>query len=64
MSDSESKFQFKSIKHRNIRQRRCPSDEEASQEKDDVAVEQSKLELIHETKEKQKLRTRPQGVNV
>lgn len=54
---------FKSIKRKNIRQRTCASDED-SQEKDDVAVEQSKLELIHETKEKQKLRTRPQGVNV
>lgn len=64
MSDSEGKVVFKPIKRKNIRQRKSSSDDEASQEKEEASVAQSKRELIHETKEKQKLRARPQGVNV
>ena len=61
MSSEEGKVLFKSIKRKNIRQREKSqsSDEEGakSQDKDD-------LEIIQETKEKQKLRNRSHGVNV
>jgi hypothetical protein len=63
MSESEEKIQFKAPKRKNIRQRKNSSDEE-DPEKQKESAAQSKLELIHETKEKQKLRTRANGVNV
>lgn len=61
MSDEE-KIQFKPIKRKNLRQRRRSSDEEDGNKEDEHEI-QSKLELIQETKEKQKLRQRSQGVN-
>lgn len=63
MSEDE-KMQFKAPKRKNIRQRRRSSDEEVAEYKEDDREIQSKLELIHETKEKQKLRNRTKGVNV
>lgn len=60
MNNEEGKVLFKSIKRKNIRQReKSQSSEEEgakSQDKDD-------LEIIQETKEKQKLRNRSHGVN-
>lgn len=63
MSD-EVKVQFKSIKRKNLRQRKHSSEEEEGTKAEDEKELQSKLELIHETKEKQKLRQREKGVNV
>lgn len=59
MSDSEkeTKVVFKTIKKKNVRQRKKSSDEEVSGTEENIEVE-SKLELITETKEKQKLRQR------
>lgn len=60
MNNEQGKVLFKSIKRKNIRQReKSQSSEEEgakSQDKDD-------LEIIQETKEKQKLRNRSHGVN-
>lgn len=56
---SEEKVQFKSIKRKNLRQRKNSSENE--DDKDDV--ESVNLDLINETKEKQKLRERSHGVN-
>lgn len=64
MSDTEEKIKFKAPKRKNIRQRKKSSDDEESHEKEDERVDQSKLEMIHETKEKQKLRNRQSGVTV
>lgn len=61
MSESGEKVQFKPPKRKNLRQRRQSSDDEAPAEDQQAAV-QSKLEMIHETKEKQKLRVKPNGV--
>lgn len=63
MSELEEKIQFKPIKRKNIRQRKDSSDEEA-QEKNGEAQVQAKLEVINETKEKQKLRNRAHGVTL
>lgn len=63
MSESEDKIQFKPNKRKNIRQRRKSSDEETS-DKEGESSTQMKLEVINETKEKQKLRARAHGVNV
>lgn len=63
MSESEEKVQFKSIKRKNIRQRKASSDEETPAKEDDTEI-QAKLEVISETKEKQKLRNRSHGVNM
>jgi hypothetical protein len=63
MSESEEKIQFKPIKRKNIRQRKNSSDDEAVEEKEDDHVIKEKLEVIAETKEKQKLRSRQCGVN-
>lgn len=60
MSESEEKVSFKPIKKKNLRQRKKSSDEETSEKEEESVV---KLELIHETKEKQKLRNRSHGVN-
>lgn len=57
------KMQFKLIKRKNLRQRKQSSDEEAIDKEKDTEI-QSKIELIHETKEKQKLRNKSNGVNV
>lgn len=62
MSDEE-KIKFKPIKRKNLRQRKRSSDEEDGTKDEDEREIQSKSELIHETKEKQKLRTREKGVN-
>lgn len=63
MSDDE-KISFKSIKRKNIRQRKksASSDEEDGKIKNEDIKE--KLEIIQETKEKQKLRIRNSGVNM
>lgn len=61
--NDEEKVQFKSIKRKNLRQRKHSSDEEKETKDEDDRELQSKLELIHETKEKQKLRQRCHGVN-
>lgn len=63
MSESEEKIQFKPIKRKNIRQRKKSSDEETS-DKEGEPKSQVKLEVINETKQKQKLRNRSNGVNV
>lgn len=60
MSESEEKIQFKPIKRKNIRQRKSSQSDEESPANEDKA----KLDLIYETREKQKLRTRQSGVNV
>jgi hypothetical protein len=64
MSDEE-KIQFKSIKRKNMRQRKkSSSDEEGETSKtNEDEGGDTKLEIIHELKEKQKLRNRSQGVN-
>jgi hypothetical protein len=59
----EGKVLFKPIKRKNIRQRK-PSNDEQVVEQEDESELQAKLEIIHETKEKQKLRNRSNGVNV
>jgi hypothetical protein len=61
MSDSEVKIAFKSIKKKNMRQRKKSSDEEG-EEKEGNEIE-AKTDLINETKERQKLRQRANGVN-
>lgn len=63
MSESEEKVQFKAPKRKNLRQRKKSSDDEDTLKEDETEI-QSKLELIHETKEKQKLRERSNGVDV
>jgi hypothetical protein len=63
MSESEEKTQFKVIKRKNIRQRKVSSDEESEQKEEETEI-QLKSELINETKEKQKLRARSNGVNM
>lgn len=63
MSDSEEvKITFKPIKKKSLRQRKESSGEEESVKEDLIELE-SKLELINETKERQKLRNRSKGVN-
>lgn len=59
MSDEE-KIQFKPIKRKNLRQRRHSSDNEEDAGKED---ERETLAKLEETKEKQKLRNRTNGVN-
>lgn len=59
MSDEE-KIQFKPIKKKNLRQRRVSSDNEEDVKKDE---EVETLAKLVETKEKQKLRNRVNGVN-
>jgi hypothetical protein len=59
---SEQKIEFKPIKRKNVRQRKQSSDEEDVKREDEAEI-RAKLELIHETKEKQKLRNRSNGVN-
>lgn len=59
---AEEKVQFKAIKRKNLRQRKQSSDDDEAEKED--ACDQAKLEVIHETKEKQKLRNRSNGVNV
>lgn len=54
---NEEKIQFKSIKKKNLRQRRRSKSVSDEEESKDVG-EEVKLEVIHETKEKQKLRNR------
>lgn len=61
MSESEEKIQVKPVKRKNIRQRRKSSDDEASG-KEEQTESHEKLEVINETKEKQKLRARAHGV--
>ena len=63
MSESEEKIQFKPVKRKNIRQRKVSSDEETLEKEEDTEI-QAKLEVINETKEKQKLRNRSHGVNM
>lgn len=63
MSDSEEKVQFKPIKRKNIRQRKISSEEDLPEKEDDTEI-QHKLEVINETKEKQKLRNRSHGMNM
>lgn len=60
---SEDKAQFKPVKRKNIRQRKQSSDVEGAEKEEESAI-RAKSELIHETKEKQKLRNRSNGVNV
>ncbi|KAG5675423.1 hypothetical protein PVAND_005329 [Polypedilum vanderplanki] len=60
---SEEKIEFKPIKRKNLRKRKQSSDEETAINEDEAEI-QAKLELIQETKEKQKLRNRSNGVNV
>lgn len=59
MSDEE-KVQFKPIKKKNLRQRRKSSDNEEGGKNDEETETLAKLE---ETREKQKLRNRSNGVN-
>ena len=61
MSDSEVKISFKPIKKKNLRQRKQSSDEETSDKQ--KAVEIDSDSVINETKERQKLRNRVNGVN-
>lgn len=63
MSESEEKIRFKPIKRKNLRQRKASSDEEAPAQEEYSDI-QTKLEVINETKEKQKLRNRSHGVNM
>lgn len=62
MSESEEKIQFKTVKRKNIRQRKKSSDDEAAGREEETGSH-AKLEVINETKEKQKLRARAHGVN-
>lgn len=57
---NEEKVQFKPIKRKNLRQRRNSSDNEEGGSKD---VGRETLAKLEETKEKQKLRNRSNGVN-
>lgn len=61
MSEGEEKILFKPPKRKNLRQRRQSSDDEAAEQNEQNAVA-FKLEMIHDTKEKQKLRVKPNGV--
>lgn len=61
MSD-EDKVVFKSIKRKNLRQRRTSSDDD-DQQHEEGDESKPKIDLILETKEKQKLRERSHGVN-
>lgn len=63
MSEPEEKVQFKPIRRKNIRQRKASSDEDTTKPDDDTEIH-VKLEVINETKEKQKLRNRSHGVNM
>lgn len=62
MSEPEEKVQFKAIKRKNIRQRKTSSDDETIGQ-EEATGSHAKLEVINETKEKQKLRARAKGVN-
>lgn len=62
MSEEQEKVTFKSIKKKNIRQRRRLSDDD-DQQHDEAEDSHAKIDVILETKEKQKLRERSHGVN-
>lgn len=62
MSD-EDKVVFKSIKRKNLRQRRNSPDDDEAQAHDEDQETSVKVDLIQETKDKQKLRERSHGVN-
>ena len=61
MSDSEVKILFKPNKKKNLRQRKQSSDEETPEKQKPTEIDNDSV--INETKERQKLRNRVNGVN-